>query len=115
MLDMLYRQWTEPTITVKELKDKMDKKEPFFLLDVREQEEWDTAKIPGATLIPLRELPNRLKEVPKDKPVICQCHKGGRSAQATHFLSQQGYEGVKNLAGGIDAWSREIDPSVPRY
>lgn len=104
-----------PTITVSELKKLRDEKKPHFLLDVREQGEWDTAKIEGAKLIPMREVPGRLSDIPKDKPVVVHCHKGGRSAKITKFLLDNGYSDVKNLGGGIEAWSEEIDPSVPTY
>lgn len=104
-----------PTITVEALKALRDEKKPHLLLDVREQDEHETAHIDGATLIPLGELPQRLKEVPRDKPVVVHCHHGGRSARAVGFLLQNGFSDVSNLAGGIDAWSERVDQSVPRY
>ena len=103
-----------PQISVEELKKKMDAKEAFLLLDVREQDEYDTAKIPGSKLVPLGTLPNRLSELDKKLPIVVHCHSGGRSARATAFLNQQGFSAV-NLAGGITAWSERIDPSVPTY
>ncbi|MSO57001.1 MAG: molybdopterin-synthase adenylyltransferase MoeB [Acidobacteria bacterium] len=105
----------ETEIDVIELKRKMDAKEPFFLLDVREPNEYQIGKIPGSTLIPLGEVPQRYQEIPKDKEIIVQCKMGGRSAKAAHFLRQQGFARVKNLTGGILAWSDKIDPSVPKY
>ena len=72
-----------------------------FLLDVRTQEEWDEVRAPGATLIPMHELVARLPEVPQRLAVIC--HVGGRSAQVTHWLVQQGYDAV-NVVGGMDHW-----------
>jgi len=85
-----------------------------FLLDVREFEEYQTARIEGAEWIPLHELPGRLDALPKDKPIVALCHHGIRSAHAVHHLRAAGYDAV-NLSGGIDAWSREIDPDVPTY
>lgn len=102
-------------MTVKELKALRDAKKPHFLLDVRQPEEYEICRIDGATLIPLGELPRRLGDLPKDKTIVVHCHHGGRSMQAVRFLREQGYETAVNLAGGIDAWSEEIDPSVPRY
>lgn len=89
------------------------------LLDVREPWEFSLAVIRSAqaeTLsIPMREIPARLAEIDAQRPVICVCHHGMRSLQVAHFLVQQGYEDVINLQGGIDAWSEQIDPGVPRY
>ncbi|MBI5257308.1 MAG: sulfurtransferase [Burkholderiales bacterium] len=89
------------------------------LLDVREPWELQTARleVPGATLlhIPMRALPARLQELNASQPILALCHHGGRSAQCVAFLLQQGFAHAYNVAGGIDAWSREVDPSVPRY
>ena len=100
---------------VNELKRKIDAKEDFFLLDVREPNEFKIGRIPGSTLIPLGEVPQRVNEIPKDKEIIVHCKMGGRSAKAASFLRQQGYTNVKNLKGGILDWSDKIDPSVPKY
>ena len=100
---------------VKELKRKIDAKEDFFLLDVREPNEYQIGKIPGSTLIPLGEIPRRYQEIPRDKDIIVHCKMGGRSAKAAAFLRQQGFKHVKNLKGGILDWSDKIDPSVPKY
>ena len=89
-------------------------KTPHFLLDVRQPEEYETAKIDGAVLIPLNELPGRLAELPKGMPLVVMCHHGMRSAHAVHHLREGGYDAV-NLTGGIDAWSREVDQLVPLY
>jgi len=89
--------------------------EPFTLLDVRQAQELRLARLPGALWIPLHELPGRLAEIPRDRPVFAFCHLGMRSAAATSLLREQGVAGARNLAGGIDAWSREVDPTVPRY
>ena len=104
---------TETDVT--ELKRKIDAKEDFFLLDVREPNEYQIGKIPGSTLIPLGEVPQRVSEIPRDKEIIVHCKMGGRSAKAAAFLRQQGYTNVKNLKGGILDWSDKIDPSVPKY
>jgi sulfur-carrier protein adenylyltransferase/sulfurtransferase len=102
-------------ISVVELKRKMDAHEPFFLLDVREPNEYQIAKIPGSTLIPLGEVARRYQELPADKEIIVQCKMGGRSARAAAFLREHGFTHVKNLTGGILDWSSKIDPTVPKY
>jgi len=87
------------------------------LLDCRTPAEHETAAIDGATLVPMNELPARLAELDdhKDKPLVVHCHHGGRSLKVAQYLRAQGFTDVKSLAGGIDAWSRAIDPGVPRY
>lgn len=85
------------------------------LLDVREPWEYELAHLPGAALIPLAELPSRLRELNPSEPVIVYCHHGIRSWHAACLLEQQGFEDVSNLSGGIDAWSRELDPTLRRY
>ncbi|MGI9088427.1 MAG: molybdopterin-synthase adenylyltransferase MoeB [Chthoniobacterales bacterium] len=102
-------------ISVQELKRRMDAGEPTILLDVREAFEDEIARIDGAKLIPLGELPTRLQELPRTSEVVIHCHSGVRSAHAVELLQAAGFDKVFNLAGGIDAWSEEIDPSVPRY
>jgi adenylyltransferase/sulfurtransferase len=104
-----------PAISVRDLKQKMDEKEKFELIDVREIFEYEIAKIDGAKLIPLREIESRADEIARDKPVVVHCHRGSRSAEAVRLLRQRGYTNVFNLEGGIDAWSESIDPSVPQY
>ena len=106
---------SETETTVTELKKKIDAKEDFFLLDVREPNEYQIGKIPGSTLIPLGEVPQRVNEIPRDKEIIVHCKMGGRSAKAATFLRQQGFTNVKNLKGGITDWSDKIDPTVPKY
>ena len=103
-----------PEISVEELKAKLDKKESFVLLDVREQHEYDIARIPGSKLIPLGELDKRVQELDKKSKLIVHCKMGGRSARAVQFLRAQGYDAT-NVAGGIHDWSEKIDPSVPLY
>lgn len=84
------------------------------ILDVREQWEHDKARLPGAVLIPLGELVERVKELDPAKPVAAYCHHGMRSLQALHFLRSAGFKDLAHLSGGIDAYSR-LDPSIPRY
>lgn len=103
------------TISVRDLKRKIDADEPFQLLDVREIFEHEIARIDGAKLIPLREIGARAEELPRDEQIIVHCHSGKRSAQAVRLLRERGFRHVYNLEGGIDAWSSEIDPTVPRY
>ena len=103
------------TISPIELKSRLDKGDQLVLLDVREQWEFDLAKVNGSTLIPLATLPQSLAKLNRDAEIIAICHHGMRSADATNFLLQQGYSNVKNLVGAIDAWSAQVDRSVPRY
>lgn len=86
-----------------------------LLLDVREPWEFEKARIAGAQLVPMREVPARLSEIDPHQEVVAICHHGGRSQQVALFLEKAGYPKVHNLAGGVDAWSRTIDPSVPLY
>jgi rhodanese-related sulfurtransferase len=104
-------------IDVRATKELLDRGERFVLLDCRELGEVATARIPGSHHIPMRELPARLAELEPHKAerIVVHCHHGGRSLRVTHFLRQQGFEQAQNMAGGIDAWSLEIDPSIPRY
>src|SRR3989338_6117954 len=104
-----------PEISAKELKAKMDREEKFVLIDVREPNEFEINKIPGAKLIPLGTLPERVSELDSADEIVIHCHFGGRSAKACELLQKIGYKKVKNLAGGIDAWSQDVDPSCPRY
>ena len=104
-----------PTISVQELKGKMDAGEAFELVDVREPFEYEIARIDGAKLIPLGEIGERFGELQEEQPIIVHCHSGQRSAQAVRLLRQRGFTKVYNLEGGIDAWSDQIDSSVPKY
>jgi len=103
-----------PQITVKELKRRIDVGEDLYILDVREPFEYQIAQI-GGKLIPLNDVPQRLNEIPREREIIVQCKSGGRSQRVAELLKQQGYPSVVNLAGGILAWSDEIDPSVHKY
>jgi molybdopterin/thiamine biosynthesis adenylyltransferase/rhodanese-related sulfurtransferase len=102
-------------ITVRELKQLRDRQPGLFLLDVREQTEWEAARIDGAHLKPLGTLEEDYQDIPKDRPVYCFCKAGGRSARAVKFLKSKGYAHVVNVKGGIKAWSEEVDPAVPQY
>jgi len=82
---------------------------------VREPFEHAAASIAGAVLIPMREVPGRLAELDRDREIVVFCHHGSRSAMVVQFLRAQGFEKAVNMAGGIDAWSIEVDPKVPRY
>ena len=90
-------------------------REKPVLLDVREPWEYEKARIEGATLIPMREIPGRIAEVDKASEIVAICHHGGRSMQVAMYLEKQGFKRVHNLVGGIDAWSRTVDPAVPLY
>lgn len=104
-----------PTVTVEELKEKLDAEEPIVLIDVREPHEWDIARIPGAKLIPLSELTSRMSELDSSDTIYLQCKVGGRSAQALRSLQKAGFSKLYNVEGGIIAWAERIDPSVPKY
>ncbi len=101
-------------VTVHDLKRALDEGSAT-VVDVREPWEAGVAKIEGARLIPLSVFVAEAKELPRDKPILVHCHHGSRSMQATQWLRRNGYDKVANVAGGIDAWSQAIDPSVPRY
>ncbi len=102
-------------ITPVELKQRMDKGDTVFVLDVREPNEYQINKIAGSTLIPLGELPRRYQELPKDVEIITQCKMGGRSQKALEFLRTVGFTKVKNLKGGILGWIDTVDPTQPKY
>lgn len=103
-------------ITATELKQKLDAGEDVQIIDVREQKEHDFARIPGAKLIPIGEILNRTGELDPTKEIVVHCKGGGRSARAIEALKRAGFQGeLKNLKGGITAWSNEVDPSVPKY
>lgn len=101
-------------ISVEQLKIKLDKGDKPLILDVREPSEYARANI-GAKLIPLGEIPKRFTELDPNEEIIIHCHHGGRSQRAVEFLYEKGFARVKNLVGGIDAWSVKIDPKIPRY
>lgn len=86
-----------------------------LLLDVREPWEWQAARIEGSRHIPMRELPARLAEIDAEREVVAICHHGARSQHVAMFLEKNGFPKVHNLQGGVDAWSRTVDPAVPVY
>lgn len=88
---------------------------PPLLLDVRETWEVRLAAIPGSVHLPMAEIPARHDELPDDRTIVVVCHHGSRSHQVATWLATQGHSGLANLAGGLDAWAREVDPTVPRY
>jgi len=104
----------ELIIEPREVHDMMQKGVKFLLLDCREPWEYQRARIEGATLIPMRLIPQKLDDIPKDQPVVVYCHAGVRSFDTASWLKQQGVDAV-SMSGGIDRWSMEIDPKVPRY
>ncbi|HWZ96525.1 MAG TPA: rhodanese-like domain-containing protein [Candidatus Dormibacteraeota bacterium] len=106
---------SELEITPAELKKKLDTKEKLLLIDVREPWEYETCRIEGAQLVPMRTIPANLQSLDVEEPVICYCHHGMRSLDVAVWLQKQGVESARSLAGGIDKWSAEIDPKVPRY
>jgi adenylyltransferase/sulfurtransferase len=102
-------------ISAKELKQKIDKHEKFVLVDVREPHEYQIAKIPGSKLIPLGDVMQRARELDTADDIVVHCRSGARSAKAIHELQKLGFKRLKNLKGGILAWSQDVDPSVPQY
>lgn len=102
-------------MTVDELKSQLDRGETPVVLDVREAAELRVARFPFPVVhIPMSQLAARAFELPRDRTIVCACRSGARSAQAAAWLSRQGF-GAVNLQGGILAWSRQIDPSIPQY
>ncbi len=106
---------TTDAIDATEVKAKLDRGDDFELIDVREPHEYQIARIPGARLIPLGDLPKRLSELDRGSEIVMHCKLGGRSQQAVDFLKQSGFRKVRNMTGGITAWSDKVDPTVPKY
>jgi len=102
-------------ITPRETKDLLARDKQVLFVDVREQWEYDTAHIDGSVLIPMREVPGNLQRIENSEQVVVFCHHGMRSLDVAAWLRTQGVDGVRSMAGGIDGWSTEIDPTVPRY
>ncbi|HEX8287336.1 MAG TPA: rhodanese-like domain-containing protein [Pyrinomonadaceae bacterium] len=103
-------------ITATELKNLMDSSKNVQLIDVRQPDEHAFARINGAKLIPLGDVVKRMDELDPNREAIIHCKAGGRSAKAIEALQKAGYTGeLKNLRGGITAWSNEVDPKVPKY
>jgi rhodanese-related sulfurtransferase len=106
----------EPEITVQAFAQQRQQPNAPTLLDVREPWEFQTASLPASLLMPMGEVAARAHtELDPDQQIVVLCHHGARSLNVTMWLRNQGFENVQSLAGGIDAWSRSIDPTVPRY
>jgi len=102
-------------ITPREVKSMMERGDKFLLVDVREKWEFETSWIEGAMLVPMREIPSNLAKFEQADNIVLFCHHGIRSLDAAAWLRSQEVPGAKSMAGGIDRWSAEIDPNVPRY
>jgi rhodanese-related sulfurtransferase len=102
-------------ITPREVKERLDRGENLLIVDVREPWEHAQCRIEGAKLIPMGTIPANLQQLDTDEDVICYCHHGMRSLDVANWLRSQGVKSAKSMAGGIDRWSTEIDPKVPRY
>lgn len=102
-------------ITASELKNRLDQGDKMLVVDVREPWEYELCRIRGAKLVPMGTVPANLQALDVDEDVICYCHHGQRSLDVAVWLRGQGIESAKSLAGGIERWSVEVDPSVPRY
>jgi sulfur-carrier protein adenylyltransferase/sulfurtransferase len=103
-----------PEITPKQLKERLDRGDDIYILDVREPHEYQICNLRGH-LIPLGDLPKRVSELDSSREIVAHCRSGKRSADAVQFLTQAGFRKIWNLKGGILAWSDEVDPSVPKY
>ena len=106
---------SEWEIDVVDLKQRLDRGDPIFVLDVREPHEYQICSLPDTVLIPLGDLPKRVNELNSADDIVVHCKSGMRSAKAVDFLKKAGFRKVKNLKGGILAWSDRVDPSVPKY
>ena len=106
---------TEGEIEVTEVRAKLDRGDNFVLIDVREPHEYKICNIPGAKLIPLGEIGKRLGELDPQADIVIHCKSGMRSARACGILKAAGFKQVRNMKGGILAWSERVDPSVPKY
>lgn len=102
-------------LTVRELKQRLELGDPPVLLDVRESWELARCQLPGTTWIPMGQIVDRVNELGKEKEIVVVCHHGIRSWQVAKFLEHEGFANVANLSGGVDAWAKEIDPSMPLY
>jgi rhodanese-related sulfurtransferase len=102
-------------ITPREVSERIKRGDRFLLVDVREKWEYEAARIEGSVLIPLREIPLCLELLTAAGDLVCMCHHGVRSMDAAAWLRSKGVAGVRSMAGGIDRWTTEVDPLVPRY
>jgi rhodanese-related sulfurtransferase len=105
----------DTAITPMELRDRLRRGDLLRVIDVRESIEYQIAHIEGAELIPLSELPSRLGSLDRDQEIVVVCHHGIRSHHACDYLRKSGFSRVRNLTGGIDRWSEEVDATLPRY
>ena len=103
------------TITPSQLSERLRGEEPPLVIDVREPEEYELARIEGTRLLSLSLFNEWAPSLDRERETVFMCHHGIRSAQVCAFLSRQGFEKIHNLAGGIDRWSADVDPAVPRY
>ena len=104
------------TLSVEELQEKLEAQEDLFLLDVRNPNEYEICHLDNSVLIPMNHVPNNIKHIPRDKPVVVYCHHGMRSASVIQFLEQNHqFDNLYNLTGGINAWAYEIDPQMDTY
>ena len=94
------------------VKDRLDRGDPFLLVDVRGQDEWESCHIEGASLIPLHELEQCAAELPRDRDIVLYCRSGMRSARALEILRRRGFHRLKNMVGGILAWIKDVDPTI---
>ncbi len=102
-------------ISPKDLKARLDRGDDLLVIDVREPHEVEICRIPGTTLIPLKTLPERVGELPRDRDIVVHCKLGGRSAKAAELLRAAGFTRVQNMSGGIHGWIDTVDPSLPKY
>jgi rhodanese-related sulfurtransferase len=102
-------------VTPREVSERLKRADKFLFVDVREKWEYEAAHIEGSVLIPLREVPERLEELAAAGDVVCFCHHGVRSRDAAAWLRTKGVPSARSMAGGIDRWTTEVDPLVPRY
>ncbi len=104
-----------PQATPEEVRRRLEAGEPLLLVDVREPEEVLAAALPDALLCPLSRFSEWIGHLPKDKPLVIFCHRGIRSMHVALALAERGHRNLTNMTGGIDLWSTQVDPSVPRY
>lgn len=104
-----------PEITPADLNAALESGDPIEILDVREPDEWRICRIAGSRHVPLSQLAGRLEEVPRDADTVVVCHHGTRSAYVVARLRERGWDRLSNLRGGLDAWAREVDPTMPTY
>ena len=104
-----------PEVDATALAARLEGVDPPLVLDVREPWEWEVGnlKARGAVLLPLGQLPDRLGELPRGRPIVVVCRTGGRSAEATRLLRESGFDDVRNLRGGLRAWVADVDPELP--